>query len=84
MNDGVWYDGDWMMSTVTHPKRNAHGPLKTQALHWATVGSADTRHLKYFLRKAEIITFWYTRPGSGIRKRRQKTKYSYMKGPDPS
>jgi hypothetical protein len=41
-------------------------------------------HLKYFIRKAEIIEFDYTNPTSGHVQRRQKTKYSYMKGPDPS
>ena len=84
MNDGVWYDGDWMMSTVTHPKRNAHGPLTRQAVSNACVGLIDTKHLKYFLRKAEIITFDYTHPSRGEVRRQQKTKYSYMKGPDPS
>ena len=84
MDQGVWYDRDWMISTITHPARNAHGSLKSKQMLLHHVGFPIHSRLKYFIRRAEIIEFDYTNPTSCQVQRRQKTKYSYMKGPDPS
>ena len=82
MDQGVWYDRDWMISTITHPARNAHGPLFPHYLQSAQAGTKNG-HLKYFIRKAEMIEFDYTARVTGRVSRRRKRKYFYMKGPDP-
>ena len=84
MDRGVWYDRDWMLSTVTRPARNAHGPLKLKHLNAASTDSSYNHgRVKYFIRKIEMIEFEYTVPTSGAVMRRHKMKYFYKKAPNP-
>ena len=84
MDQGVWYDHDWMISTITHPARNAHGPLRRKYLNQATLGTiTNGGRLQYFIRESKTIEFDYTYPTSGRVIQRQKTKYFYKKGPNP-
>ena len=84
MDRGVWYDRDWMLSTITRPARNAHGPLHRKHLSSANAATTHGGHVKYFISKTEMIEFDYidpTRPN--VVRRCQKMKYFYKKAPNP-